>query len=54
MSQKVFVTGAAGYIGGSIAAILVKNGYQVKGLTRSNEKTQELKSRGIEPVVGEL
>ncbi len=54
MAEKVFVTGAAGYIGGSVAALLVKNGYQVKGLTRSEAKAKELESRGIEAVVGEL
>jgi nucleoside-diphosphate-sugar epimerase len=54
MAEKVFVTGAAGYIGGSIATLLVKNGYQVKGLTRSETKAKELESRGIEPVIGEL
>jgi len=54
MAQKVFVTGAAGYIGGSIAALLVKNGYQVKGLTRSEPKAKELESRGITPEIGEL
>jgi nucleoside-diphosphate-sugar epimerase len=54
MAEKVFVTGAAGYIGGSVASILVKNGYQVKGLTRSAAKAKQLESRGIEPVVGEL
>jgi len=54
MAEKVLVTGAAGYIGGSIASLLVKSGYQVKGLTRSKEKADELESRGIEPVIGEL
>jgi nucleoside-diphosphate-sugar epimerase len=54
MAEKVFVTGAAGYIGGSVASLLVKNGYQVKGLTRSETKAKELKSRGIEAVIGDL
>lgn len=54
MAEKVLVTGASGYIGGSIAALLVKNGYQVKGLTRSEAKAEELRSHGIEPVIGEL
>ena len=54
MSKIVFVTGAAGYIGGSVAAKLVKAGYQVKGLTRSEAKVEGLKSLGIEPIVGSL
>ena len=54
MVERVFVTGASGYIGGSVAALLVKNGYQVQGLTRSKEKAESLKSHGIEPIIGEL
>lgn len=52
--MRVFVTGASGYIGGSIAQALVDRGDQVAGLTRTAERARELKARGIEPVVGEL
>ena len=54
--MKVFVTGATGYIGGSIAEGLVTSGHQVVGLVRSSEdgKAPLLKSRGIEPVLGNL
>lgn len=54
MAKKVFVTGASGYIGGAVAALLVEKGYEVRGLTRSSDTAVELKKRGIEPVVGEL
>lgn len=54
MSKKVFVTGATGYIGGAVAALLVKKGFEVKGLVRASEKALELKKRGIEPVQGDL
>lgn len=50
----VFVTGAAGYIGGSIAARLLAAGHKVRGLTRSPEKAEALRVRGIEPVVASL
>ena len=50
----VFVTGAAGYVGGAIAARLVGAGHHVLGLTRSPEKAEALRVRGIEPVIGEL
>jgi nucleoside-diphosphate-sugar epimerase len=52
--MRVFVTGASGYIGGSIAQALVDRGDQVAGLTRTAERGRELEARGIEPVVGEL
>lgn len=52
--MKVFVTGATGYIGGSVAERLVSSGHEVLGLVRSEEKAHILKGRGIEPVLGNL
>jgi nucleoside-diphosphate-sugar epimerase len=52
--MKVFVTGAGGFIGGSIAAHLVRHGHQVTGLVRRPEQVDELKQLGIEPVTGSL
>ncbi len=52
--MNVFVTGAAGFIGGSIATGLVKAGHQVTGLVRSAEQAAELTALGITPVVGSL
>lgn len=54
MSKQVFVTGVAGYIGGSVAARLVKAGYKVKGLTRHEANRDKLKAIGIEAVIGDL
>jgi nucleoside-diphosphate-sugar epimerase len=52
--MNVFITGAAGFIGGSIATGLVKSGHQVTGLVRSAEQAVELKALGITPVIGTL
>lgn len=52
--MKVFVTGAAGFIGGSIATGLVKAGHQVTGLVRSAEQAKEMTALGIAPVIGTL
>ncbi|CAB3698592.1 hypothetical protein LMG22037_03375 [Paraburkholderia phenoliruptrix] len=52
--MKVFITGASGFIGGSVAAHLVRAGHQVRGLIRQPEHSAELKRLGIEPVIGTL
>jgi len=52
--MNVFVTGAAGFIGGSIATGLVKAGHTVTGLVRSAEQAQEMTALGITPVIGTL
>ncbi|MFJ6799086.1 NAD-dependent epimerase/dehydratase family protein [Streptomyces sp. NPDC091268] len=52
--MRVFVTGATGYIGGSVADLLLRSGHQVEGLVRSEAKARELERRGIAPVLGTL
>ncbi len=52
--MKIFVTGASGYIGGTLAQRLVQEGHQVHGLVRSAEKARLLEQRGILPVPGTL
>jgi len=51
---KIFITGASGYIGGSVAAALMAAGHQVSGLARSDETTAALANLGIRPVRGTL
>jgi nucleoside-diphosphate-sugar epimerase len=51
---KIFLTGATGFIGGSLAQRLVGDGHQVHGLVRSPEKARLLEKAGIAPVVGSL
>jgi nucleoside-diphosphate-sugar epimerase len=52
--MNVFITGAAGFIGGSIATGLVKAGHNVTGLVRSAEQAEEMTALGITPVIGTL
>jgi nucleoside-diphosphate-sugar epimerase len=52
--MKIFITGATGYIGGSVADLLLKAGHEIHGLARSAEKAELLKKRGITPIVGTL
>src|SRR5438132_6383291 len=54
MSLRVFITGAAGYLGGAIASRLVRAGHEVYGMTRNAERAAQLASAGIRPVFGDL
>jgi len=52
--MRIFVTGATGYIGGSVAERIIASGHHVVGLVRSAESIPLLKDRGIESVLGNL
>ena len=52
--MNVFMTGASGYIGGTVADSLIKAGHAVTGLARTENSAAKLRARGIEPVRGEL
>ncbi|MFC4465493.1 NAD-dependent epimerase/dehydratase family protein [Streptomyces xiangluensis] len=52
--MKVFLTGATGYIGGTVAVRLREAGHQVVGLVRDSAKAGALAASGVEPVVGSL
>jgi nucleoside-diphosphate-sugar epimerase len=52
--MRVFLTGAAGFVGGSVARRMVEAGYVVRGLVRSPEKAEALRALDIEPVIGDL
>ncbi|MGB7181016.1 MAG: NAD-dependent epimerase/dehydratase family protein [Burkholderiaceae bacterium] len=52
--MRVFVTGASGYIGGSVCARLISDGHEVLGLARSGDRAAQIRELGIEPVVGTL
>jgi nucleoside-diphosphate-sugar epimerase len=52
--MQVFVTGASGYIGGTVAKLLIDRGDTVLGLVRTAEKAAAVEALGIEPLIGSL
>jgi nucleoside-diphosphate-sugar epimerase len=52
--MNIFVTGAGGYIGGSVAMALLAAGHRVRGLARSAASAERLAASGIDPVLGTL
>ncbi len=52
--MNVFITGATGYIGFSVAQAFRRVGHQVWGLTRSAVKATMLEQQEIRPVIGSL
>jgi uncharacterized protein YbjT (DUF2867 family) len=52
--MRIFVTGAAGYIGTAVVRELIGAGHQVVGLTRSESGAQVLEILGAEVARGVL
>ena len=52
--MKIFLTGASGYIGGSLAESLLADGHEIHGLARNEERAQQLRSRGMHAIVATL
>ncbi len=52
--MKIFMTGATGYIGGSVAERLLREGHTISGLVRSESSAEELRKRGMRAVLGSL
>lgn len=49
--RRVFVAGASGAVGQPLVRLLLADGWQVYGATRSAANAEQLRSLGIEPVV---
>ncbi len=56
MATKIFLTGATGYIGGSVLTALLKRGseFQITVLVRSQDSVAKLEQLGVTPVLGSL
>ena len=53
-AMKVFITGATGYIGFSVASAYRRAGHEVWGLVRSEEKARRVARHEIRPVIGAM
>jgi nucleoside-diphosphate-sugar epimerase len=52
--MKIFMTGASGYIGGTVADSLLKAGHGVAGLARTEDAAAKLRTHGMQAVRGDL
>jgi nucleoside-diphosphate-sugar epimerase len=50
---RIFVAGAGGVIGRRLVPMLVEEGHEVTGMTRSSSRAQTLRASGAEPVVAD-
>ena len=52
--QRLFITGASGYVGSVITEFAIAQGYKVQGLSRTQDSDTKLKNLGATPVRGDL
>src|SRR5919201_1714773 len=52
-AMRVFIAGATGVIGRRVVPLLVADGHEVVGMTRSPAKADGLRAAGAEPVVAD-
>lgn len=52
--MQVFITGATGFLGPAIATDLMKRGYNVVGLARSEASAEKLRANGVQALVGDI
>src|SRR5688500_230029 len=53
VAMKVFVAGATGALGKQLVPMLVAQGHDVVGMTRSEDKRDQVRRLGAEPVVAD-
>jgi nucleoside-diphosphate-sugar epimerase len=51
--MKIFIAGATGALGRQLVPMLVANGHEVVGMTRSEAKADEMRSMGARPAIAD-
>jgi nucleoside-diphosphate-sugar epimerase len=54
VAERAFVTGGSGFIGGRLIERLLAEGWAVRALARSERSAEAVRSRGAEPVMGDI
>lgn len=49
--MRVFLAGATGVIGRRLAPLLIAEGHEVTGMTRSSQRAEALRAMGVQPVI---
>ena len=52
--ERLFLTGASGYVGSVVIQFAITQGYKVHGLSRTQDSDAKLTSLGATPVRGDL
>jgi nucleoside-diphosphate-sugar epimerase len=52
--MRIFMTGATGYVGGAVAAVLRERGHEVAALVRPTSDAHDLRDRGVVIIAGEI
>lgn len=52
--MKIFISGAAGFIGSAVSAELVRRGHKVLGMARDKDEAKIVGGTGATPVIGDL
>src|SRR5204863_3924749 len=50
---RVFLAGATGVLGRRLLGLLISEGHEVTGMTRSAQRAESLRARGAQPVVAD-
>jgi nucleoside-diphosphate-sugar epimerase len=51
--MRVFLAGATGVIGRRLAPLLIAEGHEVTGMTRSSQRAEALRAMGVQPVIAD-